>query len=238
MNASRASTRANDRVMRRGDVRDRLARAVRARAGATGSSETTVEGSSARAEAGLVVARAPACALEPSERGTYAVRGVVTVRGVDGESVYNLLTDYGASPRTFRAVRSVREIACEGDACVPSNVYIEQECEWKFFVFGGAFPTAFEVEERDDVMQMRCSLAPGKQGTGFLRAFEGAWFVTEDEDGVRIEHTLKVAPKFTPPYASKIFAQQVEQILEDLLIEIESWNGKPYGKPPHRRDNI
>lgn len=235
LSASRASTRAIGRAPPRRDVRDRIARAIRASAGATEASETAADGSSARAEAGLVVARAPACALEPSERGTYAVRGVVTVRGVDAESVYNLLTDYGASPRTFRAVRSVREIACEGDACVPSNVYIEQECEWKFFVFGGAFPTAFEVEEKDEEMKMRCTLAPGKEGTGFLRAFEGAWSVTEGADGVRIEHTLMVAPKFTPPYASKIFAQQVEQILEDLLIEIESWNGKAYGKPPHRR---
>jgi hypothetical protein len=44
-----------------------------------------------------------------------------------------------------------------------------------------------------------------------------------------------VKPKLTPPYASKIFVQQVEQILEDVVNEIETWNGVVYGKPPHRQ---
>ncbi|OUS47419.1 hypothetical protein BE221DRAFT_71507 [Ostreococcus tauri] len=183
----------------------------------------------------VALTRAPECALTWSENGAYAVRGTMTVRGVSATSVYNLLTDYEASPRAFRAVRSVRVIECEGDACVATNVYIEQECEWKFFVFGGAFPTAFEVEERDEELKMRCSLAPGRRGTGFLRDFEGAWAVEDGPEGVRIEHTLMVKPKFTPPYASKVFVQQVDQILQDLLVEIESWNGAPYDAPPHRR---
>ena len=44
-----------------------------------------------------------------------------------------------------------------------------------------------------------------------------------------------VKPKLTPPYASKIFVQQVEQILEDVLNEIETWNGAAYDEPPHRQ---
>ena len=199
---------------------------------------TTDAGDGARmdgARAEVALTRAPECALTWSENGAYAVRGTMTVRGVSATSVYNLLTDYEASPRAFRAVRSVRVIECEGDACVATNVYIEQECEWKFFVFGGAFPTAFEVEERDEELKMRCSLAPGRRGTGFLRDFEGAWAVEDGPEGVRIEHTLMVKPKFTPPYASKVFVQQVDQILQDLLVEIESWNGAPYDAPPHRR---
>ena len=159
----------------------------------------------------------------------------MTLRGVAASSVYNLLTDYEASPRAFRAVRGVRVIECEGDACVASNIYIEQECEWKFFVFGGAFPCAFEVEERDEEMKMKCSLAPGRRGTGFLKQFEGSWSVENTSEGVLIEHTLMVKPKLTPPYASKIFVQQVEQILEDVVNEIETWNGVVYGKPPHRQ---
>ena len=181
------------------------------------------------------VARAPACELLSNENGAYTVRGEMTLRGVAASSVYNLLTDYEASPRAFRAVRSVRVIEGEGDACVASNIYIEQECEWKFFVFGGAFPCAFEVEERDEEMKMKCSLAPGRRGTGFLKQFEGSWSVENTSEGVLIEHTLMVKPKLTPPYASKIFVQQVEQILEDVVNEIETWNGVVYGKPPHRQ---
>jgi hypothetical protein len=181
------------------------------------------------------VARAPACELLSNENGAYTVRGEMTLRGVAASSVYNLLTDYEASPRAFRAVRSVRVIECEGDACVASNIYIEQECEWKFFVFGGAFPCAFEVEERDEEMKMKCSLAPGRAGTGFLKQFEGSWSVENTSEGVLIEHTLMVKPKLTPPYASKIFVQQVEQILEDVLNEIETWNGAAYDEPPHRQ---
>jgi len=181
------------------------------------------------------VARAPACELVSNENGAYTVRGEMTLRGVAASSVYNLLTDYEASPRAFRAVRGVRVIECEGDACVASNIYIEQECEWKFFVFGGAFPCAFEVEERDEEMKMKCSLAPGRRGTGFLKQFEGSWSVENTSEGVLIEHTLMVKPKLTPPYASKIFIQQVEQILEDVVNEIETWNGVVYGKPPHRQ---
>ena len=82
---------------------------------------------------------------------------------------------------------------------------------------------------------MKCSLAPDRRGTGFLKQFEGSWSVENTSEGVLIEHTLMVKPKLTPPYASKIFVQQVEQILEDVVNEIETWNGVVYGKPPHRQ---
>jgi hypothetical protein len=167
--------------------------------------------------------------------GAYTVKGTMTLRGVDARSVYNLLTDYEASPRAFRAVRSVKVVACAGEECVADNIYIEQECEWKFFLFGGAFPCSFEVEERDEELRMKCSLAPEARGRGFLRQFEGAWSVEDSGDGVIIEHTLMVQPKLTPPYASKIFVQQVEQILEDVHVEIASWKGAEYAVPPHRR---
>jgi ribosome-associated toxin RatA of RatAB toxin-antitoxin module len=159
----------------------------------------------------------------------------MTLAGVDAASVYNLLTDYEASPRAFRAVKSAKVIECTGDSCVASNIYIEQECLWNFFVFGGAFPCAFEVEERDEEMRMKCSLAPGLgRGSGFLRRFEGSWAVEALDDGqVKVEHVLMVQPKLTPPYASKIFVQQVEQILADVVQEIERWDA-PYPKPPHR----
>ena len=175
------------------------------------------------------------CTLLSSEKGAYTVRGEMTLTGADASSVYNLLTDYEASPRAFRAVRSVKVVECEGDECVASNIYIEQECEWKFFVFGGAFPCSFEVEERDEELRMKCSLAPNAKGRGFLRQFEGSWVVEETSDGVRVEHTLMVQPKLTPPYSSKIFVQQVEQIMEDVANEITSWNGASYDAPPHRQ---
>ena len=54
-----------------------------------------------------------------------------------------------------------------------------------------------------------------------------------DDGQVTVEHVLMVQPKLTPPYASKIFVQQVEQILADVVQEIERWDA-PYPKPPHR----
>lgn len=183
----------------------------------------------------VVVAEETMCELLSNKNGAYTVRGRMRVRGTEAVSVYNLLTDYEASPRVFRAVRSVEGVECEGDECVATNVYIRQECEWKFFVFGGAFPCTFEVEERDEEMKMKCSLAPKQRGVGFLRQFEGSWSVENASDGVEIEHVLMVQPKLTPPYASKIFVQQVEQIMDDVAKEVASWRGAVYEAPPHRR---
>ena len=205
--------------------------------GEPASSKDAQSGDGAVGDSGerVVVSGEAKCALVSSEKGAYTVRGEMTLVGADASSVYNLLTDYEASPRAFRAVRSVKVVDCEGNECVASNIYIEQECEWKFFVFGGAFPCSFEVEERDEEKRMKCSLAPNAKGRGFLRQFEGSWVVEETSDGVRVEHTLMVQPKLTPPYASKIFVQQVEQIMEDVANEIASWNGARYDAPPHRQ---
>ena len=207
-----------------------------ARTGRARSARAAVkEDEEAGVGAGVRVTRAPDCVLLSNDNGAYTVRGEMTLAGVDAASVYNLLTDYEASPRAFRAVKSAKVIECTGDSCVADNIYIEQECLWNFFVFGGTFPCAFEVEERDEEMRMKCSLAPGLgRGSGFLRRFEGSWAVQALDDGqVTVEHVLMVQPKLTPPYASKIFVQQVEQILADVVQEIERWDA-PYPKPPHR----
>lgn len=200
--------------------------------GASSASDAKMSG----ANDGARVCRAPDCVLLSNEHGTYTVRGEMTLAGVDGASVYNLLTDYEASPRAFRAVKAAKILERAGDAVVSTNMYIEQECLWNFFVFGGSFPCAFEVEERDEEMKMKCSLAPGLgKGAGFLRRFEGSWAVEVLANGeVKVVHVLLVQPKLTPPYAHKIFVQQVEQLLADVVGEIERWAGVPYPKPSHR----
>ena len=225
--ASRSS-RARAGGRRRGEWMRRTRRGVVAREAATSAADAATAASD-----DVVIAEETT--LLSNENGAYTVRGRMRVRGTEAVSVYNLLTDYEASPRVFRAVRSVEGVEGEGDECVATNVYIRQECEWRFFVFGGAFPCTFEVEERDEEMKMKCSLAPKQRGMGFLRQFEGSWSVENTSDGVEIEHVLMVQPKLTPPYASKIFVQQVEQIMKDIAKEIASWRGAVYEAPPHRR---
>lgn len=138
----------------------------------------------------------------------------------DPDSMYNMLTDYAASPRVFSTVDSVETGTLED-----GRLLVSQTCRWKFMVFGGAFPCQLAVKEDPESRYMEVVL----HQQGFIREFEGSWKVTvEPTGGVRVRHTLALRPALTPPYAHKIFLRQIGEILEDVQKEVESWQGGSY----------
>lgn len=138
----------------------------------------------------------------------------------DADSMYNMLTDYAASPRIFSTVDSVETGTLED-----GRLLVSQSCRWKFMVFGGAFPCQLAVKEDPGARYMEVAL----HKKGFIREFEGSWRVTvEPAGGVRVRHTLALRPALTPPYAHQIFLRQVGEILKDVEKEVERWQGGSY----------
>lgn len=159
------------------------------------------------------------CELLGNEGGKYSLVGEMVVDS-DADSMYNMLTDYAASPRIFSTVDSV-----ETDVLEDGRLLVSQSCRWKFLVFGGAFPCQLAVKEAPEEGYMEVSL----HKKGFIREFEGSWRVTEEPSGgVRVRHTLALRPALTPPYAHKIFLRQIGEILEDVQTEVERWQGRAY----------
>ena len=159
------------------------------------------------------------CELLGNEGGKYSLVGEMVVDS-DADSMYNMLTDYYASPRIFSTVDSV-----ETDTLEDGRLLVKQTCRWKFLVFGGSFPCQLAVKEEPSARYMEVEL----HKKGFIREFEGSWRVTEEPTGgVRVKHTLALRPALTPPYAHKIFLRQIGEILEDVQNEVESWEGARY----------
>ena len=168
------------------------------------------------------------CELLGNEKGKYSLVGEMVVNS-DVDSMYNMLTDYAASPRIFSTVDSV-----ETSTLDDGRLLVSQSCRWKFLVFGGAFPCHLAIAEEPDTKYMEVAL----HKKGFIREFEGSWKVTEEPTGgVRVRHTLALRPAVTPPYAHKIFLRQIGEILDDVQREVESWEGQVYPARSLRTDD-
>ena len=68
----------------------------------------------------------------------------------------------------FRAVRSVEGVEARAMNAWRRTCTFGKSANGGSFVFGGAFPCTFEVEERDEEMKMKCSRRRNSAGMGFL----------------------------------------------------------------------
>ena len=139
--------------------------------------------------------------------GAYTIEGSLEMPFA-ADRVFAVLLDYEGSAEVYRNIVGT-ELTVEGGAKV-----LTQDCRWKFLVFSGSFQTSFDVLE--DIPGME--LLFRQREAGFLRDFTGLWKVTP-LDGARcvVTHKMTVRPALSPPaFAGRIFAKQVEDILQDL----------------------
>ena len=186
------------------------------------SSEPRRESAHAAANLGVLL-EAATCEILSNQGGKYSLAGEMVLRRCDAESVYAMLIDYHASPRIFSTVDSV-----ELGELPDGRLLVQQSCRWRFLVFGGAFPCQLAIREAPETLYMEAEL----HEKGFIREFEGSWTVSEEMIdgvvGVRVRHTLRLRPALTPPYAHKIFLNQIREILRDVEDEVARWEGKTY----------
>ena len=164
-------------------------------------------GGAARALRRLRAVADAAVEVQSEVGGAYTIDGSLEMPFA-ADRVFAVLLDYEGSAEVYRNIVGT-ELTVEGGAKV-----LTQDCRWQFLVFSGSFQTSFDVLE--DIPGME--LLFRQRQAGFLRDFTGLWKVTP-LDGARcvVTHKMTVRPALSPPaFAGRIFAKQVEDILQDL----------------------
>jgi len=173
-------------------------------------------------ETGSEVPELPVVQVEVADKpGPLTILGGLDIASFSLEEVYAILTDHESSHRIFRTILDV-----ERTDNPDGTIRLVQNCEWKFAVFKGSFPVELEVSE--DPQNLSFSFRDTKEG-GFMKEMYGTWTVQPSSTiagGVHVQYSMSVQMALAPPppfgsYTSKIFVNQVNEILTDLQKELE-----------------